>query len=84
MAGIMGIDENMLLIYPNPVQDKLVVRLDGYNFDLRIYDSLGRLVAMEDNILNKAELSTAELAKGVYIIRISSGGAVSWKKVIRD
>ena len=66
--------ENSITIYPNPVDEKLSIKLsnsdlpDGY----KIYNLLGQLIK-ENTISNMTdlEINTSELSKGMYFLKIS-------------
>lgn len=79
----VGIEElpsvNSLVVFPNPVQDQLTLRLDtqiASAFQVSILDATGRVVAAPTNWsvqgLAHRSWDTATLATGSYSIRISS------------
>ena len=81
----VGIEElpgvNSLLVFPNPVQDQLTLRLDARTasaFEVSILDATGRVVAAPINWsvqgLAHKSWDTSPLATGPYTIRISSTG----------
>ncbi len=78
-----------LLALPNPSQGNFVVWLKNYQstntVELKLYNHMGQLVKTinTDNILNNQfDVSTTDLAKGMYIVEVKSGNEVSKTKVI--
>lgn len=69
-AGINSYtSENIISIYPNPVNDFLILKsTENYN-SVRIYDGLGRLVL---TTLKKQKLNISQLPKGVYMLQIDN------------
>ncbi len=63
----------VLNIYPNPVEAGAVVRIAGAVGAVDVYDTAGRLV--ESAVVTDGTLSTAGLAKGIYLVRLSGGAA---------
>ncbi len=73
-----------LSVYPNPAQDKLVLKgKDMGNKELLITTSLGQRISLEKNILtlDVIELNTATLANGLYHISVL-GSDNEVKKVV--
>ncbi len=84
VAVYMGIEElpgvNSILLFPNPVQDQLTLRLDASvssAYDVSIFDATGRMVAAPTHWqvagLVHRSWDTAALAPGTYTIRITNG-----------
>ncbi len=72
---------NGFLVYPNPVNDLLFLKSEANdrNFDLKIYDSVGRLVAEEDGVQHQSWYDTSNYAPGLYFIAISESGELTEK-----
>ena len=79
----VGIEElpgvSSLLVFPNPVQDQLTLRMDAQTasaFEVSILDATGRVVSAPTNWnvqgLVHRNWDTSSLAAGSYTIRISS------------
>jgi hypothetical protein len=73
--------ENQLLVYPNPANNVIFVKLDKPfkgTVSLNIYNNLGALVkSMEiPGTADKTEISTSLFPDGIYIIRSVSGTSV--------
>jgi len=78
-----------LLALPNPSQGNFIVWLKNYQssntVELKLYNHMGQLVRTmkPDNVLNNQfNVTTTDLAKGVYIVEVISGDEVSKTKVI--
>jgi hypothetical protein len=77
IAELPGVSS--LLVFPNPVQDQLTLRLDAQTasaYEVSIWDATGSMIAAPVNWnvqgLSLRSLNTAALAAGSYTIRISS------------
>lgn len=85
VAGTVGIEDIPsapgLLIYPNPAKQSLTIEQAG-PFSYRLYDRLGRLVATEEQLLNKTQVRLENAATGVYILEVESGQQVQRHKVM--
>jgi hypothetical protein len=66
-------------VYPNPVKDKLTVKLDkkAKNMIVYIYNIYGQIVDTEMyNNTNKEVLYLNSLSQGIYIVNIEVDGAI--------
>ena len=69
--GIEAVGENgecavLLMVYPNPANG--VVRIEGVEADeVRVYNALGQMVKI---VQRTNEIDVADLAGGVYLVRI--------------
>ncbi|MEN8251353.1 MAG: T9SS type A sorting domain-containing protein, partial [Bacteroidota bacterium] len=83
-----GFAENELLdftIYPNPVQDRLFVKLDNYtNASIQIVDLLGKRIANKEMQDQYSSIDMAGLEDGVYIILIRSDNKSATQKFIKQ
>ena len=91
---ITGISTNVmattaLTVSPNPAHGNFTVSIKSYNanepLSLKLYNQMGQLVKTikPDNILNNQfNVSTTDLAKGLYIVEVKSGNEISKTKVI--
>jgi len=79
----VGIEElpgvNSLLVFPNPVQDQLTLRVDAHTFtdmEVSLLDATGRVVEAPTNWsvtgLAHRTWDTSEMPSGMYTIRIGS------------
>ena len=68
--------ENDLVVYPNPVSDRLTVKLRTNDFqvsNMAVYDINGKLIRTQAVSDNQIEMSTQNLAAGNYFLRLSDG-----------
>ncbi|MHA3786770.1 T9SS type A sorting domain-containing protein [Flavobacterium hauense] len=82
-TGTLGLNNAVfggLSIYPNPVTNRLTVKLDyAKNVTVRLYDASGRNV-LETLTLNDIDVS--DLIPGVYFVELSSDGQRDVKKIV--
>ena len=93
MTDIVETEENFSIsIYPNPANDMTTVQLaakSGQDYSITILSALGQVVDVIhqgelNNGINQIEYNTADLAKGVYVIRIESEGRLETVKLIKE
>lgn len=75
-----GIDEMLtkanVFITPNPTEGILNVKLNGYkseNISIRIFNSNGQAVLIDEIEKSSSEFDLTSLPKGVYIVRLQNG-----------
>jgi len=68
-------------LYPNPAKD--VVTITNFSGDASVYDTTGKLVLTHSNTAN-SPLNVQQLQKGVYALKLSEGGTVTYLKLIKD
>lgn len=83
--------ENNFRIYPNPVQNDLILEIamqQSIQADLRLVNILGQdvktIVATLQAGQNKISVATADLAPGVYILRIQTEAGTLQKKFVKQ
>jgi hypothetical protein len=75
---------NGLVIYPNPVKDKLYIRYNDSQLDaLEIFDISGRLIVKEENFTEKS-IDVSKLEKGIYLLHVTVNGKLSVHKFIKQ
>jgi hypothetical protein len=92
ITSSVGIAENstnaIALVYPNPATDKLTVSLNGSvsgKVTVSIVDITGRIVSEQAyNAADKIELNIASLAKGSYMVKVTSDSAQSVQRVVKN
>lgn len=70
-------------IYPNPVDDKLIIIQDNGSSMLYIYDIHGKLMMAQNVAEKKHELDLSVLPAGTYIIKMLWNEKVSIQKIIK-
>jgi len=70
-VGLNESEENAIVIYPNPVQDLIVIQSEiAVDAIFEIYDASGRLVLKGDLKKSNSVIQAYQLAKGVYSLEI--------------
>ena len=82
-----GVDEQnhyALVLYPNPVSDKLIVEADEALGTVEIYNLMGALVYSQKNCANKVEIHTSDLPAGIYFIRLTNNKTSETRRFIKE
>ncbi|MGY8988109.1 MAG: T9SS type A sorting domain-containing protein [Flavobacteriales bacterium] len=70
-------------IYPNPTKDILNVDLpENEVFSVSMFTIEGKLISREINVMNSISISSADIAKGQYILQIENNKGTFNQKVI--
>lgn len=70
-------------VYPNPVSDVLNVNIAD-SFDLFVYDNLGRLVMVKENVKPSESIDVKGLSSGVYHLEISTDKEVYDESIVKE
>jgi hypothetical protein len=90
-TGIAGIDETSITlfnVYPNPASDLVNISFEGENTDysISLMDIQGRVISSREIANASGEqvvsFSTENVAKGSYIVTVTSNGATTTKNVV--
>jgi hypothetical protein len=68
--------EFTILVFPNPVTDKLTLKIDKEDvsgFQYLIFDINGKLMAQKYLESNESEVPVNQLAKGSYFLKVQAG-----------
>ncbi|MEI6021498.1 MAG: T9SS type A sorting domain-containing protein [Bacteroidota bacterium] len=77
--------KNTTSIYPNPNQGRFkVLNSLNKNFDLRLFDLLGKMVFEQKNLPNDSEVILEKFPKGIYVIEINVEEATFREQVLID
>ena len=82
--GIGEQSVHSLVIYPNPVNDKLTVEAQGAIGTVEIYDLMGAMVYSQKNCGNKMEINIADLQNGIYFIHLMNDKVSVTKKFVKE
>lgn len=70
-----------ILVYPNPVQDKMSIKINGgtdNNKSIFVFDLYGKVVKQANLAgYNSMVLDISDLSSGIYIIRVNDSGSIS-------
>lgn len=92
MSDVTENEESYLNVYPNPANDQATIEIigsTGVDYNISVHSTLGQQVKTVFNGqlnagLNKFELDIADLAKGVYLVRIESDGRLQTMKLVKE
>ena len=79
---------NGLNVYPNPAKDNVNINLQvlesNSNVTVNIVDMLGKVVMTEsfNPAFENFNMNTANLNKGIYIVKVINGSSISSSKLI--
>jgi len=88
-AAPLGIEEDKLtgiMIYPNPVSERLVVSIPGDNeifFHLEVFCPDGRKVMDENIKSHRTEYEVSDFPKGLYILKIEAENSLFVRKFFK-
>ena len=74
-------DEVNIMIYPNPVVDKLTISGISKDYHIRLSDLTGKIILEGENI---KELSMVEYEEGTYLLAITIDGRTQSVRIIRS
>lgn len=86
LVSTLGVNEQgkAVMIYPNPVNDKLFVETEEAIDRVEIYSVTGALVFSQKANTNKMEIQTGNLPAGTYFIRMTSNNAVMMRRFVKE
>lgn len=92
IVGLKGsLQEESIFIFPNPTENNTTLEINAtFNetVDILLYNGLGQLVSEEKIKLtvgiNKKEIATQKLPKGLYTIKVVGAGVYSVKQLIKE
>ena len=81
-----GISEHSstTLVYPNPVNDKLIVEAQEALGTIEIYNLIGALVYSQKDCTNKVEINTSDLQSGIYFIRLTNDKISETRRFVKE
>ncbi len=83
-VGISSIDKaSQMRVYPNPFTNELSIEVEE-TADVLIIDLSGRIVTTTKIQKGVNNINTGNLKSGLYIVQCSTGGNVSWFRVVKS
>ncbi|MCI4668015.1 MAG: T9SS type A sorting domain-containing protein [Bacteroidia bacterium] len=78
-----------LKLYPVPANQQLNVsfenaRLSRASTSIKIFDYSGALILEESTTTDNKKLNVSSLAKGIYLVQVQNGDAISTKRFIKE
>lgn len=78
----IGIDEKTFLVYPNPTNGKINLKIDNINNSkLKLYNATGKLMLSQKRA--KKEIDIKHLVSGIYYLELTSQGKTKVIKIIK-
>ena len=81
-----GLEENAkigIVLYPNPISDKLSVEATEAIDHIEIFDIAGAMVYSQKNCSEKMEIQTADLPAGTYVIRMTTQNTIEVRRFVK-
>lgn len=70
-------------IFPNPTSDFLNIDVKNQNsFSFRIFNSAGKLIVEQQDVVGPQQISVEDYSKGIYVIYITSGEFQKSEKLV--
>jgi len=85
-TDMAGLDNQKLVVYPNPFSGSLQVNLgsDVNTFDMAVYNCIGQVVYRQKDVENNATIDLHQLKEGMYFIQLLvDGEPVVSKKIMK-
>ena len=88
MANLLytvGLNElgSSIMVYPNPVSDKLSIEAQEAIGKVEIYNVMGTLVYSQKDCADKVEIETSQLPAGTYLIRLTTDNATVLRRFVK-
>ena len=92
IALVRDVAQNTIAIYPNPINEWLIVNASinpSTKLEIKIYDSVGRVVFSKEPIVNSsgqwnAKIDSSHLPSGMYMIQFINGNTSETMKLIKE
>jgi len=84
VESIEGPEENIGYIFPNPVKDKLNVKLFVLPAQLKLYTYEGKQVLNMNTVSTVTEIDLTNLNKGIYVLQIVSEEQTFIRKLVKQ
>lgn len=82
-ASVDNIFASKVSVYPNPVNEFVKISSSVEINKVEVYNLLGKKVISSSKI-NNNNIDVSSLAKGVYIVKLTSGDSVATKKIVKN
>lgn len=83
----VSVNENTveeIMLYPNPVSDKLTVEALKPRFDIEIFNLTGELVYSQKDCVNPTVIDISGLSEGFYFIKMTADRSTLTRKFIKQ
>ncbi|MFD1552063.1 hypothetical protein DNU06_00815 [Putridiphycobacter roseus] len=83
VAGVATSVNNKLLVYPNPAQNELFIKIDNAKVNqIDIVDLSGKVIQIKNEFTSKLNIS--DLNKGIYFIKVYTENGISTQRFIKQ
>ena len=82
--GIGELDGSQILVYPNPVNDKLTVEAQEALGTVEVYNLMGAQMFSQKDCGNKVEINTGDLPSGIYFIRLTNNKVSETRRFVKE
>ncbi len=79
-SGTLDVGANNIIVYPNPVSERLYIEGCSGSFSVEVYNGLGAKVMVH---IDEADISLETLPRGIYIVKIIDGTTVCRKTIVK-
>jgi subtilisin-like proprotein convertase family protein len=74
---------NSVQVYPNPVNDQLMIQWEGEVKKIEITDTKGRLIQSFEDLIDSVEINTSSYSSGVYFVYIKAPNGQVVKEIVK-
>ncbi|MCX6171550.1 MAG: T9SS type A sorting domain-containing protein [Flavobacterium sp.] len=82
--GVSSFEASKFKMYPNPTNDILNISSDSTIETIKIYNTLGQIVANKNYSSNLESVNVSHLSKGVYMVSVQVGSEIVSKQFIKN
>lgn len=75
---------NNSLIYPNPVDQLLIIQHDNLINKVEVVNVFGQVVLSIPNSSNQVEINLSDLSAGIYLINMYSGNSIQSRRIVKS
>ena len=81
----IALNNDDVIVYPDPAVKSIFIKIPAGNNTgkIQLLNNVGQVISEKNINETTSELSTAELAAGIYIVRIQLNGQVLYKKIVK-
>ncbi len=80
-AGIEGISNENIVIYPVPAKDIVNIRMKSVINQVEVISITGQVISKSSFNHTEATLSTSDIANGIYFLRITTTNGTAMRKI---
>ncbi len=81
-VGIHNSEINHSSVFPNPNNGSFSITANHPNWNLKVFDGIGKLIQVENNLTSTALISVKDLEAGTYYIQVVMDGTTDIHKIV--